>query len=71
MKKVFAILLTVLFLASLSVLGCKEAPQQEAAPKVEAPAAAPAAATAAPEAAATAATAAPAAATAAPAAPAK
>jgi len=63
MKKVFAILLTVLFLASLSVLGCKEAPQQEAAPKVEAPAAAPAAATATP--------AAPAAATAAPAAPAK
>ena len=41
MKKVFAIVTSVLFFASLciAVLGCKEAPEQETAPKVEAPAA--------------------------------
>ncbi|MFO7570955.1 MAG: hypothetical protein R6W75_14315 [Smithellaceae bacterium] len=40
MKKVFAIFVSVLLFASLSiaVVGCKEAPEQEA-PKVEAPAA--------------------------------
>jgi len=52
MKKVLAIFVSMIFLASLSiaVLGCKEAPKQDAAPKVEAPAApaAPAAAPAAP-----------------------
>ena len=44
MKKVFAIVTSVLFFASLciAVLGCKEAPEQETAPKVEAPAAQPA-----------------------------
>jgi len=52
MKKVLAIFVSMIFLASLSiaVLGCKEAPKQEAAPKVETPAAVPAA-PAAPEAA--------------------
>ena len=67
MKKLFAILISVLFFASLSiaVLGCKKEEQKPAeAPKVEAPAAQPApAATAAPaatEAPAAAATAAPA-----------
>jgi hypothetical protein len=63
MKKIFAILISVLFFASLSiaVIGCKkEEPKPAEAPKVEAPAATPApAATAAP--AAPAATAAPAA----------
>ena len=41
MKKVFAIVISVLFFASLciAVLGCKKAPEQETAPKVEAPAA--------------------------------
>ena len=41
MKKLFAIFVSMIFFASLSiaVLGCKEAPKQEAAPKVEAPAA--------------------------------
>ncbi len=41
MKKVFAIFVSMIFFASLSiaVFGCKEAPKQEAAPKVEAPAA--------------------------------
>lgn len=73
MKKIFAIFVSVLFFASLSiaVVGCKKEEQKPAeAPKVEAPAAQPApAATAEPAAAA--ATAAPAApATAAPAAPA-
>ena len=53
MKKVLAIFVSVLFLASLSLaaVGCsKEEPKQEAAPAVEAPAApaAPAAAPAAP-----------------------
>ena len=44
MKKVLAIFVSMIFLASLSiaVLGCKEAPKQEAAPTVEAPAATPA-----------------------------
>ena len=63
MKKVFAIMISVLFFASLSlaVVGCKKEEQKPAeAPKVEAPAAQPAPA----------ATEAPAAATAAPAAPA-
>jgi len=63
MKKVFAIIISVLFFASLSlaVVGCKKEEQKPAeAPKVEAPAAQPAPA----------ATEAPAAATAAPAAPA-
>ncbi|MEQ8203144.1 MAG: hypothetical protein ABRQ31_05120, partial [Smithellaceae bacterium] len=75
MKKIFAIFVSVLFVASLSiaVVGCKKAeePKPAETPKVEAPAAVPApAATAAP--AATEAPAAPeAAATAAPAAPAK
>ena len=64
MKKLFAILMSVLFFASLSiaVLGCKKEEQKPAeAPKVEAPAAQPApAATAAPAPAATEAPAAPA-----------
>jgi hypothetical protein len=64
MKKVFAILISVLFFASLSiaVIGCKKEEQKPAeAPKVEAPAAQPApAATAAPAPAATEAPAAPA-----------
>lgn len=65
MKKIFAILVSVLFFASLSiaVVGCKKAEEQKPAeaPKVEAPAAQPAPA----------ATAVPAAATAVPAEPAK
>ena len=52
MRKVLAIFVSMIFIASLSiaVFGCKEAPKQDAAPKVEAPAApaAPAAAPAAP-----------------------
>jgi PBP1b-binding outer membrane lipoprotein LpoB len=41
MKKVFVIFVSMIFFASLSiaVLGCKEAPKQETAPKIEAPAA--------------------------------
>jgi len=74
MKKIFAIFVSVLFFASLSiaVVGCKKEEQKPAeAPKVEAPAAQPAPAGTT-EPAAAAATAAPAApATAAPAAPAK
>jgi len=52
MRKVLAIFVSMIFVASLSiaVFGCKEAPKQDAAPTVEAPAApaAPAAAPAAP-----------------------
>lgn len=41
MKKVLAIFVSMIFVASLSiaVFGCKEAPKQDTAPKVEAPAA--------------------------------
>ncbi len=51
MKKVLAIILCALFVASFAVVGCKkEEPKPADAPKVEAPAAAPApAATPAPE----------------------
>jgi hypothetical protein len=40
MKKVFVIFVSIIFLASLSiaVFSCKEAPKQETAPKIEAPA---------------------------------
>ena len=39
MKKVFVIFVSMIFFASLciAVLGCKEAPKQETAPKIEAP----------------------------------
>jgi hypothetical protein len=51
MKKVFAIIICALFVASFAVVGCKkEEPKPADAPKVEAPAAQPApAATPAPE----------------------
>jgi hypothetical protein len=43
MKKVFAIIISVLFVASFAVVGCKkEEPKPAEAPKVEAPAAQPA-----------------------------
>lgn len=43
MKKVFAIIISVLFVASFAVVGCKkEEPTPAEAPKVEAPAAQPA-----------------------------
>lgn len=46
MKKVFAIILCMLFVASFAVVGCKkEEPKPVDAPKVEAPAAVPAPAT--------------------------